>query len=1029
MSRLLLYCAGLLWLGGFWTVSEVMAQDFPEPHDTEKNLSVLAMEPKAAAAGFEVPEGFVVKVVAAEPDIRNPIAMTWDRRGRMWVAENFTYAEKEVRYDLSLRDRVVILDKVNQDGKAESIKVFTDKVQRLTSVEVGHGGVWLMCPPQLLFVPDADGDDVPDGPAEVVLDGFDLGESSYHNLANGLRWGPDGWLYGRCGHSCPARIGRPGVAEAERVPMKGGIWRYHPDRKVAEVVVHGTTNPWGHDWDRHGEGFFINVVNGHLWHVIAGAHCKESFGAPMNPLVFDRLDTIADHWHFDTAGKWSDSRDGAANHLGGGHAHVGMTIYQANQWPVEWRDKLLTLNLHGRRANVERLERLGSGFVGRHEPDTLVAADPWFRGTEIRTGPDGCVYLLDWSDTGECHEHTGVHRNSGRIYRVSYGEPAHVSFAALAEPLTVESARTLLTEGNVWWSRQLLLRLVGGAAPEGLVDALEKTVREPKEEVVLRLRSLWALEQVWADGSEERRNDLLMTLIEDAEEAVRVWAVRLLLDDRFLDRGDGGLRKGDGELPAELERLLVDRARRDESGLVRLTLASALQRLPLHQREGLAAALVARDEDALDPSLPLMVWYGLMPLVEVKPMALVAVAEGCRWPNLLGWLSRGVAGKVVQQVAPLEALLDLAVRSGPELRGSVLEGMSSAFAGWRKVKPPQGWAAVVAAVAAEEKTDEETVKWVRDLSTLFGDGRALDEVRRVVADGGAALPNRVAALKTLIDARPEDLRVICEGLLDTRGLNAVAAGGLALFDDSKLGQSLAKRYRKFDPADRGALLDVLVSRPAWARALLDQMTVGVILRGDVTAFHARQIRAFDDAAMNEMLAKSWGELRGSGEEKRKVIEQLRSDLTAERLTAANLGRGRQVYQTVCAVCHVLYGEGGLVGPDLTGSGRANLDYLLENIVDPSAVVAVDHQMTMVTLKDGRVLSGVIAAQNDRVLTLRLLNQEQTVDRQEIANLETSPVSMMPEGLLNALSPDQVRDLLAYLMHPSQVPLPEVSNGK
>jgi putative membrane-bound dehydrogenase-like protein len=1024
MSGRLISKRGWLLLGGVvgW-LGAAVASSFPEPHDSEKDLAVVAMNPDEAAAGFAVPEGFVVKVVAAEPEVRNPIAMTWDRRGRMWVAENFTYAEKEVRYDLTLRDRVLILEDADQDGEAESIKVFLDTAQRLTSVEVGRGGVWLMCPPQLLFVPDADGDDEPDGAPEVVLDGFDLGESSYHNLANGLRWGPDGWLYGRCGHSCPARIGRPGTPDEERLPMKGGIWRYHPERQVAEVVLHGTTNPWGHDWDQHGEGFFINVVNGHLWHLIAGAHCKESFGAPLNPLVFERLDTIADHWHFDTAGKWSESRDGAANHLGGGHAHVGMTIYQGDQWPTEWQGKLLTLNLHGRRANVERLERYGSGFIGRHEPDILVAADPWFRGTEIRTGPDGCVYVLDWSDTGECHEHTGVHRNSGRIYRVSHGTPAKVSYQRLAEPLTWEGVEALLKETNGWWSSQLRDRLIAGEGPDGVAEGLAKVVRDAGAAVDLRLRALWALEQVWPDESDAQRAELLVALLGDAAEALRVWAVRLLVEDRPLDRGDGRLRLDDRYFPAEWEGLLVERAATDESGLVRLSLASALQRLPVKQRGALAVALAARREDARDPSLPLLVWYGLMPLVEAEPAALVRVAEGGRWPDLLRWISRALASQVAEQPEALEALLGLAAKFSPALRGQVVAGMTEAFAGWRQVKPPQGWAAVAAAIEAQPKADEEMLNRVRDLNALFGDGRALDEVRRVVGDANAALPNRAAALKTLIDAKPEDLRALCEGLLDVRGLNGIAVAGLALFDDPKLGQSLAKRFQKFDPADRGALLDVLVSRPKWAEALLEQMQAGKVPRAAVTAFHARQIQAFEEPTLNALLTAAWGELRESSAEKKQFMQELKAELTPERLAGADLGRGRQTYAAVCAVCHVLYGEGGAVGPDLTGSGRANLDYLLENIVDPSAVVPVDQQMTVVTLKDGRVLSGVIAGQTERTLTLRLLNQEQSVERQEIAKQQTAGVSMMPEGLLNALTREQVRDLLAYLMHPTQVPLP------
>jgi putative membrane-bound dehydrogenase-like protein len=186
------------------------------------------------------------------------------------------------------------------------------------------------------------------------------------------------------------------------------------------VLTHGTTNPWGHDWDANGEMFFINTVTGHLWHLIHGAHLMDS--NTMNPLIYEKLDTIADHYHYDRSGSWSDSRDGKANSLGGGHAHIGMMIYQADQWPEAYRNKLFTLNMHGRRANVERLERNGSGYVGKHEPDVFLSDDPWFRGIEISTGPDGSGFILDWSDTGECHESTGVHRTSGRIFRVSYGE-------------------------------------------------------------------------------------------------------------------------------------------------------------------------------------------------------------------------------------------------------------------------------------------------------------------------------------------------------------------------------------------------------------------------------------------------------------------------------------------------------------------------------------------------------------------------------------------------------------------------------
>jgi putative membrane-bound dehydrogenase-like protein len=905
------------------------AADFPAPYNSEPGAPS-PMSPQEALAALKLPPGFRATLFAAEPDVQNPVAMAWDARGRMWVAENYTYAEKAKRFDLALRDRVIILEDKDWDGKAETRTVFTDDVQMLTSVEVGRGGVWLMCPPQLLFIPDANGDDVPDGAPQVVLDGFTVAKDNYHNFANGLRFAPDGWLYGRCGHSCPGRVGAPGTPDERRIPIEGGIWRYHPERKIFEVLVHGTTNPWGHDWDENGELFFINTVNGHLWHVMPGAHFKESFGTDPNPFLYERMDTIADHFHFDTTGGWQASRDGSANSLGGGHAHIGMMIYQADQWPAEYRGKLFTLNMHGCRANVERLERNGSGYVGRHEPDVFLSDDPWFRGIEISTGPDGSGFILDWSDTGECHEHTGVHRTSGRIFRISYGE-----------------------------------------------------AKKPEKPFAWRIP--------WPEA------DLV------GDEHQRARAIRELVQFSPLDTIVGP--QPGVQYPA-LTFEPAKMAEEEQSAFVRLNLASVLQRLPLAQRPALAAALLAHKGDARDPFLPYLVWYGVSPLAKHDPSALVRLAKDCTWPQVTRWLARSLA----TQPAALDALL--AVNHSDE----VLEGMNEAFKGLPKVPKPANWDTVAAASKSP---------LVRDLSILFGDGRALDDVKAIALDDKADLPAREAALRTLIEARPPDLRTICEQLLETRTLNITAVRGLALFDDPAIGTRLAKSYRKFYPPERPAVLDTLVSRPAWAAAMLTNVGdgPGKIARADITAFHARQIHAFRDDALSKQLTETWGELRESAADKKQLIEKLKADLTPEALAKADLSQGRALYTAVCGACHVMYGQGGKIGPDLTGSGRANLDYLLENIADPSGVVSADYRMSLLTLKDGRTLSGVIAEQTERTLTLRTLTESLPLDRADIVKTETSPMSMMPEGLLLALQPEQIRDLIAYLMHPAQVPLP------
>lgn len=997
-----------LVLISFLLLNAAVASEFPEVYNSEPDATAEPPTAQEALEMWDLPEGFSVTLFASEPDVRNPIAMAWDWKGRMWVAENYTYAERQTRFELGLKDRVLILEDEDWDGKADKRTVFTEDVQMLTSVEVGKGGVWLMCPPQLLFIPDRDGDDVPDGSPEVVLDGFTVAESNYHNFANGLRWGPDGWLYGRCGHSCPGKVGLPGTPEEDRIPIEGGIWRFHPERKVFEGIAHGTTNPWGHGWDENGELFFINTVNGHLWHGITGAHFKESFGADPNPYVFDRLDMHADHWHFDTSGKWSESRDGAANEFGGGHAHVGMMVYQGDKWPEEFRDRLYTMNMHGFRANRERLDREDSGYVARHEPDVFFTKDKWFRGIDIRQAADGSVFVLDWSDTGECHEHTGVHRTSGRIYRISYGEVEKPDYS-----WTEELGETLSAQPRhpVPWEDEGLLSKVGDPTAENL-----RKVAMSGQETTLRLRAMWALHALGA-----KRSDWIDFCADD-DEHIRSWAIRLITDDLPIDTVLGARPKQDHEpLREDVLSQFNFMAEKDESGLVRLALASTLQRLDLDQREALASALVAHAEDADDHNLPSMVWYGICPLAEQNPMALVRIAENSAWPDTLRWTARALSIQIEEKPEPLDALITFASTLDASMQSAILSGVSEGLQGWRKAPKPESWDSLMAAMGSSDK--EELTKLTRDLSVLFGDGRALDEIKKVALDAQGDPSQRKAAIETLIDARPDDLRKICESLLGDRQVNAVAVKGLALFDDPKLGKALASQYRRFSQADKSSVMEVLVSRPEWAQAMLEEMKAGRIPRTDLSAFQARQIRSFEKEDLGNKLAESWGELRESSEDKRKLIEEWTGKLSSETLSQADLSQGRMLFAGICGSCHVMYGEGGKIGPDLTGSNRTDLGYLLENIFDPSGVVSADFRMTMLTLKDGRVLTGVVSEENEKTLTLRQASEETRVEKSEVEKRDVSPLSMMPEGLLLAITEDQVRDLIAYLMHPTQVALP------
>ena len=1018
LSRMALSIRLLLGLGV--GTSLVTGSEFPSPYNSGSHTVPPPLSAEAARAALRLPAGFKATVFAAEPEVQNPISMAWDARGRLWIAENYTYAERTLKFDANLRDRVLMFEDRDGDGRHDSRHVFTNQVQRLTSVEVGHGGVWLMCPPQLLFIPDRDADGVPDGLPEVVLDGFTVPSENHHNFANGLRFGPDAWLYGRCGASSPGELGVPGTPVEARVPLRGTMWRYHPQRKVVEVLSSGTTNPWGHDWDAHGELFFINTVNGHLWHGIAGAHYVRAHTLDVNPHAYALIDMHADHWHFDTAYEWQKSRDGAANAHGGGHAHGGMMIYQGDNWPAAYRRRLYTLNFHGRRANQEILERRGSGYVGRHEADLFVSDDPWFSGIELSSGPDGGVFVLDWSDMGECHNSTGVNRTSGRIFKITHGDTRTNGPVDLTR-LGGRELVALHTHENDWFVRQARLELAsraanGHALTHGIEDLRALFERNPDS--VIKLRALWTLAGVGAATPE-----FLRAQLRHSDEHVRTWAIRLLSDGWPLDTVMSKRPRGrteptpDSAFLTELTRM----AKADSSALVRLALATVLQRLPPAERVDLARALVSRGEDASDHNLPLMVWYGLIPLGEKDLHALARIATGCELPVTRKLIARRLAEEIERTPGALNDLIAAAAGKDKRFQGDIVGGIGEGLRGWRRAPKPAAWTAF--ATKVQTSGNAELQARIRDLEVVFGDGRALDDVKALVLDSKLDMAARRAALRTLIDARPPDLRQICEQALRVRFLNTVAIRGLALFDDPAIGDRIAGAYQSFHPSERRAVIETLVSRPAFARALLAQIPAGRIPRAEITPFHARQIRSFNDPALTQQLAQVWGDSREPAADKGAFMAKLKTELAPTTLAAANRSKGRAVFNQLCATCHTLHGQGTSLGPDLTGAGRDNLDYLLENIVDPGAVVTADYRIRVVKLKDGRTLSGFIAAHTGRTLTLRGMTETHTVEHDVVSSIEEFPQSMMPDGLLETLTPEQRHDLIAYLMHASQVPLP------
>lgn len=1019
---------------GWFITASLLSAEFPKPFSSETRGGLTTAA--EAAATFQLPPGFKVSVFASEPDLNQPIAMAFDPRGRLWVAENYTYAEAGVNFATNLNDRVLIFEDENQDGRFDRRTVFWDQAKILTSVEVGLGGVFVLCPPKLLFLADRNGDDRPDGEPEVLLDGFTTTSGNRHTFANGLKWGPDGWLWGRIGISSGAKIGVPGTPDADRVEMRGGIWRYHPIRRVFEAVSHGTTNPWGLDWNEVGEPFFINTVIGHLWHAIPGAHFQRMHGDDVDPRAYALIGQHADHYHFDTGAGWQKSRaafDGStfaagSDELGGGHAHCGLMIYQGDNWPAEYRGKLFTINLHGRRLNVERLERQGSGYVGKHDRDFLQIGDPWFRGIDVIQGPDGGVFIADWSDTGECHDHDGVHRTSGRIYKITYGDPKPPAHSEVSRA-TSDELLGLLTDSNEWLARQAR-RVIADRQHAGLKNFPSVTQLQQEfgkqTKLAARLRVLWAM-NVLGPIDTGWLVERITGPTRDGQEAIRTWAVRLLADSipdlqrRIADPGTALVRREAAAAALKsIQSVFVERAQLDQFESVLLYLTAALQKLTVPDRGALALALVARTESARDHNLPLLLWTGLEPLLAAQPDLAVPLTKAATSPQLRQFIARRLAEEMDTRPGPVSSLVEAALGWPEPVQADLVRGLGDGLRGWRKATAPGTWKAFSEAVRQISVPDVEDQ--LRGLNLLFGDGRAMDDLKQILTDGRADATARRNALKTLLAGRAEGLAPLLRKAADDGALRPAALVGLLQLGEADAPEFTLQRYQWLGLEERPAVLGALVTRPVAAKALLEAVAAGRVARTDLTAFHARQIAGLGDAALARQLGEVWGTVKLGGEAHSAEVTRWRTQMTADRLQAANLPNGRKAFVQACAPCHQLYGEGGSVGPDLTGSGRASLDYLLENIVASSAVVAADYRMTVATLKDGSVLNGVLREPTARTVTLQSQTERRVLERSEIQTLESSEQSMMPEGLLAALPANDARDLLAYLMHPRQVPL-------
>jgi putative membrane-bound dehydrogenase-like protein len=1025
------------------------------------------LSPQEALKKMEVPEGFQVDLLAAEPDLVQPIAMCFDARGRIWVVEGNTYPTRATKPpmradgdgDLSKpnaaqkadifagKDRILIFEDGDGDGSFETRKLFVEGLNLVSGIEVGFGGVYVGAAPYLLHIPLDETADKPAGDPVILADGW--GFQDTHETLNSFIWGPDGWLYGCHGvftHSEVRECARAAAAPAaggalKRTPLNCAYWRYHPVKHTFEVFAHGTSNSWGFDYNEHGDWFSEACVIPHFWHIIQGGYYLRQSNplGHFNPYVYTNIETIADHQHF--IGTTPHSGNGVSDEAGGGHAHCGLLIYNGDNFPAEYRGRAMMFNIHGQRINQENLVPTGSGYVASHLPDFLKTHDPNFTGVALKVGPDGAVYFIDWYDQQKCHRTQPEiwDRSNGRLYRVKYASTwkpwkGDVGSKSDKELWAIHGHRNGFFPRQAQkelMSRQAIGRLITKTLSEEigmLANDFGKTQGSSAYEVMLPLgrtsRTLGLLDDDTLGGWVNNQRD---------PATARAASIAMMTE--------GSTRAG------ALLRVLKT-AQADTSPKVRLAVASALQRLPVDERWEIAEALIQNAEDADDHNLPQMYWYAIEPCVPADPERALDLAAQSKIPL--------VAQHIAQRVADMGndgALASLLKAMAKEKTGAGIAYLAKAaldgLRGRTGLTAPKEWEGAYAnfdELISRRPDAKERAGELSDLRTAlavaFGDQRVFPQLRAQVADTSLPPERRQVALQTLVSGRDAALGGLVVTLLDDPAMRLSALRSVGFLpttqetkdptrrqDGDVMATAVLSRYASLNPEEKSAAINALATRAVWASALLDAVQDGRISRAEVPSFVARQIADLKDEALTAKLEAAWGKVGGAalGPEMAKMAEEEHAKwkkiLTPDFLKGADRSAGRVLYAGLCGQCHVLFGEGGKIGPELTGSNRANLEYILENVTNPNALIGADYELHVFALKDGRSVSGMVRKETDTAFTVQTITAEEVVAKAEIAERSRPGFSMMSMGLFSALSNEQVRDLVAYLASPTQVPLP------
>ncbi|MEO5995121.1 MAG: PVC-type heme-binding CxxCH protein [Chitinophagaceae bacterium] len=960
--------------------------------------------PQNVLASFRYPGDLSVDLVLSEPQITQPIEISFDHRGRLWVVQynQYPYPKglKITNVDNYLRvefdkvpkappeaikgaDKITFFEDTDGDGKYDKSTDAVSGLNIATSAALGRSNIWVLNPPYLLAYPDPDGDGIPNGSPVVHIDGFGMQDT--HAIANSLTWGPDGWLYGAQGSTTTSTINS---SVTRGLFLQGqAIWRYNTQSHVIERFAEGGgNNPFNIEIDEKGRLYSGSNGSDRGPYYKQGAYYVKSWGkhGPLsNPYAFGYLPNMplkGDNKRFTQA----------------------FIKYEGGSLPARYNGKMIAINPLLSFVQLTDFEPTGSSFHNVDENHILETKDPWFRPVDIQSGPDGAVYLADWCDSRLSHvdPRDNWDKSSGRIWRLRNKDSLGLLPKFDLSTYSDEQLITLLSNKNEWYRKQAIL-LLGDRKNIDNVDRLMPLFRSDNGQT--------ALEALWAINVSGGFNDkLAVEALHHKDPFVRMWAVRLTGDANKVSR----------IVYKELA-LLASTELHPE---VRSQLASTAKRLPGKEALAIITNLLKTNRDANDPDIPLLIWWTVESKAESDRKAVLALFKSHdTWKNeivqkmiLKRLMQRYIMAGGTQNFDAAAELLKLS----PSLQLSklLISGLQEGFGGRNMLDlPPR-------LVKLLESFNASFGEAPLNLALRMGEGQGVDKALAIIADNKAEVGDRLSYIHIMEEINlPKSVPVllgIVENSQSSIAIREAALQALPRYNMPEIGSRVVKAYPMFraDFRNREAALALLATRKAWTQELLKTIVESKrISKEDVPRDIAQRLKILNDPAINKTVDLLWPDVRLlTSPEKVSRINKITGIVGALPGDEKN---GHILFSGTCAGCHKLFDEGGRIGPDLSGYERKNLNTLLINIVDPNADIREGYEIQRIVTIDGRTLEGRVMARNGGSLTIQpaLGGKETTLPADQIREIGARPTSIMPERLLDKMTDQEMRDIFSYIM--------------